>query len=91
MNIKSRISMSVAVLGTVGAIAFMPVSADDRDNVAQFASGTIVAQVTVAAAATETAQDQVWDMTYGEQQPATVVEESAQPAQDEGVVDYTFG
>ena len=83
--------MSVAVLGTAGAIAFMPASADDRDNVAQFASGTIVAQVTVAAAAPGPAQAQGWDMTYGEQQPAAVVGEAAQPAQDEGIVDYTFG
>ena len=88
MNAKTRISVGMAMVAAVGAIAFMPASADDRDEVANFAAGNIVA---LAPVATETPQDEVWDMTYGAEQPAIVEETAAAAVEDAPIVDYTFG
>lgn len=78
----------MAMVAAVGAVAFMPASADDRDEVANFAAGSIVA---LAPAGTETPQDEVWDMTYGAEQPAIVEETAAAAVEDAPIVDYTFG
>jgi hypothetical protein len=88
MNMKIRISMGAAVLATVGAIAFVPASADQRDEVAYHAAGAVVAQTVNIP---ETPQDQVWDMTYGAERPAVVQETAPAAEEDAPIVDYTFG
>jgi len=86
MNAKNRISVAVAVLAAVGTIAFVPASADSRDEANSRATGVIVAQV-----ATETPQDQVWDMTYGAERPAVDEETTVATAEEASIEDYTFG
>jgi hypothetical protein len=39
----------------------------------------------------ETSQDQVWDMTYGTERASGTTVETAASANDEPLVDYTFG
>jgi len=78
--------MAVAVLAAVGTIAFVPASADSRDEATNLAVGAIVAQ-----AGTETPQDQVWDMTYGAERPIAVEETTVATAEDASIEDYTFG
>ncbi len=78
--------MAVAMLAAVGTIAFVPASADSRDEVTNQAAGAVVAQ-----AATETPQDQVWDMTYGAERPAVVEETTVAAVEDAPIEDYTFG
>ncbi len=85
MKMKNKISMGAAVVAMLGAVAFVPASADDRDDVAVQAAPAFA-----MVAMFETPQDQVWDMTYGPDRPVAV-EEAAAPAQDEEIVDYTFG
>jgi hypothetical protein len=86
MNMKNTVSLGAAVVAILGAVAFVPASADSRDEAAVQATATI-AMTTVA----ETPQDQVWDMTYGPDRPVAI-EVAAAPAQaDEEIVDYTFG
>lgn len=85
MNIKKTISMGAAVVAMLGAVAFVPASADDGDDVAVQAAPAVA-----ALAMAETPADQVWDMTYGPDRPVAVEEEAAQ-ARDEEIVDYTFG
>ncbi|MDH5264812.1 MAG: hypothetical protein OEX21_08705 [Betaproteobacteria bacterium] len=86
MNAKNRISMAVAVLAAVGTVAFVPASADSPDEAINRAAGAIVAQV-----ATETPQDQVWDMTYGAERPTVDEETTVATAEDASIEDYTFG
>jgi len=61
MNAKTRFRW-VWRWWRVGAVAFMPASADDRDERGHFAAGNIVA---LAPVANGNARDEVWDMTYG--------------------------
>jgi hypothetical protein len=86
MNAKNKISVAVAMLAAVGTIAFVPASADSRDEATSRSNGAIFAQV-----ATETPQDQVWDMTYGAERPAVVEETTVAAVDDAPVEDYTFG
>jgi hypothetical protein len=86
MNAKNRISMAVAILAAVGTIAFVPASADSRDEAANRAAGAVVFQVV-----TETPQDQVWDMTYGAERPVAVEETAVAAVEDAPIEDYTFG
>jgi hypothetical protein len=86
MNLKTKFSMAMAAVAVLGTISYMPASADVRDNVVANAP----AGVTVVASY-ETPQDQVWDMTYGAEQPVTVAETATAAQEDAPLVDYTFG
>ena len=82
MNIMKTASVGAAVVAILGAVAFVPASADNRDEAA-------VAIGVVAIA--ETPQDQVWDMTYGADRPVAPEEQVAEALSGEDIVDYTFG
>jgi uncharacterized protein YcfJ len=85
MNINKTVSLGAAVVAILGAVGFVPASADSRDEAAR------VVGVVAMAATTETPQDQVWDMTYGPDRPVAPEAEVAQAQAGEEIVDYTFG
>jgi len=82
MNIMKTASVGAAVVAILGAVAFVPASADNRDEAA-------VAIGVVAIA--ETPQDQVWDMTYGPDRPVAVEEQAAEAQAEDMIVDYSVG
>ncbi len=62
MNTKITVSMAAAAVVAI-SMAFMPASADQREE-----SAAVAATGAVAASA-ETPQEAVWDMTYGAEKP----------------------
>ena len=82
MNIMKTASVGAAVVAILGAVAFVPARADNRDEAA-------VAIGVVAIA--ETPQDQVWDMTYGPDRPVAVEEQAAEAQAEDMIVDYSVG
>ena len=88
MKVGTKVSMGMAVLAAVGTIGFAPAVADKAAPVASVQ----VTMTAVVLAAPETPQDQVWDMTYGAEQPP--LDQDTQPetlAEGDAIVDYTFG
>ncbi len=83
MNTKITVSMAAAAVVAI-SMAFVPASADSREDSAA------VAQATVLVSA-ETPQDAVWDMTYGAEKPVQLAHETASAAQEEETVDLSMG
>jgi hypothetical protein len=84
MNTKMNITMAVAALVAAGTIGFAPAN-EQRAEVLVIAHEPV--QVMTSP---ETPQDQVWDMTYGLEQPVAVVEETV-AAVEQDIVDYSLG
>jgi hypothetical protein len=84
MNTKITVSMVAAAVVAI-SMAFMPASADERDEQAAVAT-----QATVLAAA-ETPQEAVWDMTYGAERPMAIVEVAEPFADANPVTDLSMG
>ncbi len=84
MNTKITVSMAAAAVVAI-SMAFMPASADQREE-----SAAVAATGAVAASA-ETPQEAVWDMTYGAEKPVLVAQESGSTAQDDETVDLSMG
>ncbi len=87
MDMKIKFSMGLAAVMAAGSVAFVPASADSRDDMAYSVNP---GQVLVLASA-ETPAEQVWDMTYGAERPALVVETQAAAEEDAPIVDYSVG
>ena len=85
MKTKMKISFGMAALVAAGTIGFAPASVDKGQEATRVAPML----TPVVAAAPETPQDQVWDMTYGPERPSAVEELVA--ADESPIVDYTFG
>jgi hypothetical protein len=84
MNTKITVSMVAAAVMAI-SVAFVPASADERDEAAAApVQGTVVA-------AAETPQEAVWDMTYGAERPVLVASVDGTPAQEEETVDLSMG
>jgi len=83
MNAKLTVSMAAVVVVAV-SMAFVPASADERDEAAAPAQATVLASA-------ETPQDAVWDMTYGAEKPMPVEQDAPSPAQEDETVDLSMG
>ena len=88
MNTKAKFSFGMMALVAASMIGFVPASADKGSHVAS----VTVTMTAIVAAAQETAQELVWDMTYGPDRPMAVEEAVVTvAADDDSIVDYTFG
>jgi guanyl-specific ribonuclease Sa len=83
MNTKITVSMVAAAVVAI-SVAFVPASADERDEAAAPVQGTAVA-------AAETPQEAIWDMTYGAERPVLVASVDGTAAQEEETVDLSMG
>lgn len=87
MKTNTKVSFGMAALVAAGMIGLLPASADKGAPTASVE----VTMTAVVMASPETPQDQVWDMTYGAEQPAIEQEIAQQAAIDESIVDYALG
>ena len=90
MNLKQTAAAGLMTLAAFGTLTFMPASADSLDSAAPTAAAPT--QSVAALNSPETAQQLVWDMTYGDlTPPAADDEQPVASTENHDVKDMSMG